>query len=168
MNNAKGMLLMDMVEEQDLIDDSDLDQPLSYGFYKNYLTIASFLAIGSNDDISFEHIFSGEIDHSELIQNAKAYDCFVEAREILNEVGYKVHLIAELNFPKEKLESAKKLGLSKYIIKVIDSVDPKNTTVKETTNPAVSQEANVDEEVDRLEMSFVEPTPTSNEQWPMK
>jgi len=167
MNNAKGMLLMDMVDEQDLIDDVDLEQPLSFGFYKDYLTVASFLAIGSNENLGEEDIFSGKIDKSELIKNAKAYDCFVEAREALNAVGYKVHLIAELNLPKEGLESAKRLGISKYIIKVIDSLDPKHTTVTETTNKEVKQEANVSEEVERLEMSFKEPTPTTNEQWPM-
>ncbi len=53
------------------------------------------------------------------------------------------------------------------MIKIIDSVDPDDSTVSVTTNPDVDQEDKVHEEVERLEASFEEIAPIESEKWPM-
>eukprot|EP01113_Clastostelium_recurvatum_P001007 TRINITY_DN10430_c0_g1_i2.p1 TRINITY_DN10430_c0_g1~~TRINITY_DN10430_c0_g1_i2.p1 ORF type:complete len:294 (-),score=82.52 TRINITY_DN10430_c0_g1_i2:756-1637(-) len=164
MNNSKGMKNMGMLDEQDIIEDEDLEPPVSYGFFKDYLTVGSFLAIGTNDKICSDDVFSGKLDHSELIQQCVSYDSFVEAREVMAAAGYQIHLIGEMNGPKENLPAAKLKGVSKLIVKIIDPLNPK---VEVTPNPHVEQEANVEDQVERLEESFKEQKVEENEAWPM-
>jgi len=166
MNNTKGMLIMDMLDDQDFIEDPDLDKPISYGFYKDFLTVASFLAIETNEKVITEDIFDGHLDNCDFIQNAQAYNSFMEAREVMAKNRLQVQLIGELNVPKEHLVSAKEKGVSTLIIKIIDSLDPDNSTVERTTNQRVVQETNTPEEMACIQQSFDEQKPDISEEWP--
>ncbi len=55
-------------------------------------------------------IFEGELDNSDIIQQAEAYDSFIEARDVMSTSGYTIQLIGELNEPKERVAEAKQKG----------------------------------------------------------
>jgi len=159
MNNTKGMLDMKMIEPSDLKEDSELDLPVSYGFYSNYLAIASFMALSSSTPMSVEEIFRGKCDSDIRVHNARVFDSHLEAQEELHKLGNVCQLVVELNAPKEHIKQSLQHGLSKKIVKIIDPIRLKVDV------PITSPEFCVEDEVARLNESLHEEAFSKEEEW---
>jgi len=159
MNNTKGMLDMKMIDHTDLKEDSDLELPASYGFFSNYLAVASFMALESNTPMSVEDIFQGKCDYDLRVHDAKVFDSHLEAQEALYKTGCICQLIIEIDGPKEHSKLIVQNGLSKKIVKIIDPIKLKIEV------PFTCSEARVEDEVARLNESLSEEPFSKEEEW---
>jgi len=147
MNNACAMINMGLTDVE--FHDEDLQNPIHYGNYSEYPAVCCFIAIGYHEKVPALGIFSGKYDNSPLIQNTRAFDSFVEARDYLENNWCNYCMIAEMNYSKEEHPAMLTRGvIGKRMIKLIH---PHKAEVvvssKQTVGP---HEARVEDEVHRL------------------
>ena len=158
MNQTKGLIQMNMMDETD-IKDMELEEPISYGYYQDNLAVCGFIALASHQllsDAIFQKLFNSKLDQSNLLQEAKGFDSFIEARDYLVGIEMPGQYVGELVCPKEQLPYLKQQGnLGKSIIKIIDFKD-KNIEI--TPDPSIQhKEDSVEDEISRLHEAMTEP-----------
>jgi hypothetical protein len=153
MNSSKLLVEWELIEEAFLVNQG-LEPPKEYGNYKLFQALTSFLTITSYKPLDVAEIFSGKYNDSEALQKGHVFDGFIEACHFLNDRKELGKYVAELACSREDIESIKRQGLSKTIIKIIQYPEQKAIV---TTNPeALSKEARIEEEVQRLNEALAE------------
>jgi len=158
MNNAMAMLKMGLTDCP-----SDVENPVSYGFYTNYRAIASFASLRyPHKNISPDDVLSGKLDLTSIIQTSVAFNSFVEAREYLKQSWAEHCMIAELNYPKEEHPRRLSQGtVGRHIIKLIHPHKPKvvQANRKMIIGP---KEERIDDEIHCLLEAAQEISPTAD------
>jgi len=151
-NATKGLLDVGIISAEEIVLEG-MEPPRVYGKYRDFLAICGFVALGTKSPLDPQELFAGQMDQSEEVQNALAFDSCVEARAHLDHVKAKYCYVVESIDPKEKFPEVKQMGLSKVAIKIIDLCQEKMLV---TPNPIAQVEKSIGDEVKRHEEALHE------------
>eukprot|EP01111_Echinosteliopsis_oligospora_P008973 TRINITY_DN2541_c0_g1_i3.p1 TRINITY_DN2541_c0_g1~~TRINITY_DN2541_c0_g1_i3.p1 ORF type:complete len:171 (-),score=40.04 TRINITY_DN2541_c0_g1_i3:93-605(-) len=135
MNNTKAMIQLQVISPSEASIE-EMEPPMVYGCYSEYLAQTSFAAFQHDDVFTSDDIFTGAMNSCSV----ELFDTFIEARDYLINQNKTYQLISELTEPKEKLPEIKVKGLSNYVNKCFT---PGYGNITVTSNPNVSQEHHI-------------------------
>jgi hypothetical protein len=116
-NSTKGMMDVGLVTPEEA---NDMEPPKTYGKFTDYMAICGYIAISCQVPIESDPLFFGKLDKKDYIQSCTAHTSFVEAREALAKHQTPYQYIGELICPKQVLPEILKVGIGRFIIKLMN------------------------------------------------